>query len=284
MSIDTLVDDIYSVIKGEGGWDGLSSSSFGDALGRSAHRRFADKPQPNNTLRMSNIGKPCVRQLWYDVNSNHEAKEELQPWTLFKFFYGDMIEEAVLELAKAAGHKVQGEQEEVEIQGIKGHYDAIIDGMLIDVKSCSTYAFKKFKENGVREDDPFGYISQLSSYLYCLQDDPRVKYKTKAGFLAIDKQNGHICLDVYDMSKELEQKEIHIDQRKQAMLRADPPKRAYGDVEDGKSGNRKLGTACSYCGWKQECWPGLRTFLYATGPRYLTKVTRIPNVVEITND
>ena len=284
MNINTLVDDIYSVIKAEGGWDQVTTEMFGNAVGKAAHRRFAEPHQPSNTLRMSNIGKPCLRQLWYDVNGNHDDKEELEPWVLFKFFYGDMIEEAVLALAKAAGHTVEGEQEEVEIQGIKGHYDAIIDGMLIDVKSCSTYAFKKFKENGLKEDDPFGYISQLSSYLYCLQDDPRVTYKDKAGFLAVDKQNGHIHLDVYDLTKELNNKEAQIAQRKQAMLSGDPPKRAYGDVEDGKSGNRKLGVACSYCSWKDECWPTLRTFLYATGPRFLTRVDRTPLVPEVTDE
>lgn len=280
MNIDTLVEDIYTVIKGEGGWDGLSSSDFGHAIGKAAHRRFAEPPQRNNTLRMSNIGKPCARQLWYDVNEDHEDKDEMQPWVLFKFFYGDMIEEAVLELAKAAGHKVEGQQDEVELDGILGHYDAIIDGMLVDVKSCSTYAFKKFKQNGVRDDDPFGYISQLSSYLYCLQDDPRVTNKTEAGFLAIDKQNGHIHLDIYDMTPELKTKEQDIKERKDIVARSQPPQRTYEDVDDGKSGNKKLPTACSYCGWKEKCWPNLRTFVYANGPRYLTRVVKEPNVPE----
>lgn len=278
--IDTLVQDMYAVIEGNGGWSQYHSHSFGEAMARAAERRFAGEPRPNSTLRMSNIGKPCERELYYDINLEHSDKEELKPWTLFKFFYGDMIEEAALSIARAAGHKVQGEQEEVEIQGIKGHFDAIVDGMLLDVKSCSTYAFKKFKENGLREDDPFGYISQLSNYLYCLQDDDRVTYKSKAGFLAIDKQNGHICLDVYDFSEELKNKEKEIEYRKSLVTRPEPPVRPYEDVEDGKSGNRRLGTKCSYCGWKETCWPELRTFIYANGPRYLTVVEKEPNVPE----
>ena len=280
-STDTLVQDMYKVIEGGKGWDNYSSLSFGEGMRMAADRRFNAESRPNNTLRMSNIGKPCERELWYDVNLDHGNKEEMKPWTLFKFFYGDMLEEAALSIARAAGHKVVGEQEEVEIQGIKGHFDAIIDGMLIDVKSCSSFAFKKFQNNELRENDSFGYITQLSNYLYCLQDDGRVTEKTRAGFLAIDKQNGHICLDVYDFTEELAHKEGEIAYRKSMVKRPEAPARPYEDVEDGKSGNRKLPTKCSYCGWKETCWPNVRTFLYANGPRYLTQVEKLPNVPEV---
>ena len=77
-----------------------------------------------------------------------------------------MIEELVLSLAKASGHKVEGEQSKLNVHGVKGHRDAVIDGMTVDVKSCSSYAYKKFKEGKLKDDDPFGYISQLSSYVY----------------------------------------------------------------------------------------------------------------------
>ena len=281
-TVDTLVEDMYKVIEGGAGWGEINSEAFGKAMGAAADHRFSSPSLPNNNLRMSSIGKPCSRALYYDVNADHSTKEEMSPWTLFKFFYGDMIEEAALSIATAAGHKVEGEQEEVSIQGIKGHYDAIIDGMLVDVKSCSTFAFKKFKENGLREDDPFGYISQLSNYLYCLQDDERVTYKNVAGFLAIDKQNGYIHLDVYDFSEELKGKEEFIAERKALVRVGTPPLRAYKDVEDGKSGNRKLCTKCSYCGWKKDCWPNIRTFIYANGPRYLTQVEKLPIVPEAT--
>ena len=102
-----------------------------------------------------------------------------------------------------------------------------------------------------------------------------------AGFLAIDKVNGHIHLDVYDLSPELERKELLIEQRKSMVLQPEPPMRNYEPVADGKSGNMKLPSKCSYCGWKKECWPGLRTFIYSTGPRYLTQVSKTPNVPEV---
>ena len=56
------------------------------------------------------------------------------------------------------------------------------------------------------------------------------------------------------------------------------PNRAFSDVPDGKSGNMKLGTQCSYCEFKKVCWPDLKTYIYSSGPRYLTKVVREPKV------
>ena len=61
-----------------------------------------------------------------------------------------------------------------------------------------------------------------------------------------------------------------------------PPERPYKDVADGMSGNRKLGTMCSYCQFKTLCWPGLRTFVYSSGPVFMTKVVKTPNVLETT--
>ena len=38
------------------------------------------------------------------------------------------------------------EQAEAEVQGIKGSMDCKIDGVVTDVKSASTFGFKKFKD------------------------------------------------------------------------------------------------------------------------------------------
>lgn len=234
------------------------------------NRRSAD-------LRMSNLGTPCDRKLWYTVNKPGMA-ERLGGATTFKFLYGDIIERIVLGLAKIAGHTVTGEQDELEIGGIKGHRDAVIDGRLVDVKSATTHSFNKFKEHKLLTDDPFGYVTQIGAYLDASQKDPLVEDKDKASFIAVDKQLGHICIDTYSKS-DTDYAKLVSD--KLSMVRTHtPPPRAYADVADGKSGNRKLCTECSYCPFKQVCWPGLRTFTYAGGPTFLSKVVREPNVTE----
>ena len=61
----------------------------------------------------------------------------------------------------------------------------------------------------------------------------------------------------------------------------EPPRCTCGTVPDGKSGNFKLDVKASYSPYKYVCFPSLRTFLYSDGPRYLTKVTRKPDVIEV---
>lgn len=282
MKIKTLVEDIYNVIEGNGGWDETISTYFRESVSDVVDTRLQAQEQERGTLRMSNLGTPCTRKLWYSVNTPDEA-EALRPDTRLKFLYGDILESLLLSLAKASGHEVMGEQGELHISGIRGHRDAVIDGITVDVKSASGYGFQKFENGNLRSDDPFGYISQLSSYVYAgHREAPEQVHPTIGAFLVIDKQSGKICLDMYDLVKEVSKKEEEVELLKHAVAGSSPPVRGFDDVPDGGSGNRKLGTVCSYCGFKQSCWPTARTFLYSNGPRFLTRVQRLPNVPEVT--
>ena len=281
-NISTLVKDIYSVIQGEGGWDAAVSKHCGDRIAETLSSRLnPDEQQGHGGLRMSAMGSPCERKLWYNVNYTGSDKEDLPPFVRFKFLYGDILEDVVISLAKAAGHKVEGEQDQVEIAGIKGHRDCVIDGITVDIKSASTRAFDKFKSGALRSDDPFGYISQLSSYVYAGRFNEVESHPTMGAFLAVDKTTGHICLDVYDFTHEIETKVADFERIKLMVNEHKPPMRAFQPVPDGKSGNMKLPAACSYCSHKSECWPGLRSFAYSGGPRHLTRVVVEPNVKEI---
>jgi len=278
--IDTLVDDMYSVIEGKGFSSTILAKDMGDNIAKLSIQRFSEPPKPRSYLGLSALGTPCERKLWFKVNCKDKG-EPLRANTLFKFFYGDVIEELALMLAKQTDHKVTGEQTRLDVHGIKGHRDAVIDGMTVDVKSCSPYAFKKFKEGTLREDDPFGYISQLSSYVYAAKDDSLVKDKTHGAFLAIDKVNGHICLDVHDFTEELENKEKEVEHIK-SMVKGKIPEDRIPPVPQSKtSPNMKLSMQCSYCDFKKRCWPNLRSFAYKTGPIFLTHVEYEPNVPEI---
>ena len=245
-----------------------------------AAQRFSKPQEPRGYLSMSSLGTPCHRKLWYKINQTENA-QPLRPNALLKFFFGDMIEELALCIAQQAGHTVVGQQDRMEAHGIKGSRDCVIDGMTVDVKSASPYSFKKFKEGNLREQDPFGYISQLSSYVYAAQDDPLVTNKTHGAFLVIDKVNGSICLDVYDFTEELKTKKEEIEEIKKVVARKTPPDRAFKDEPQSKtSPNKKLKMECSYCEFKRACFPGLRKFIYSHGPVYLTDVKKEVNVYE----
>lgn len=182
-------------------------------------------------------------------------------------------------LAQAAGHKVEGQQETLDINGIKGHRDAIIDGMLIDVKSASPFSFKKFANHLDIESDGFGYLDQLGGYFHASKDDPRVTIKDKIGFLASDKSAGYLTLDIHPVT-DRDYDKFFADRME--MVKGPIPERHFKDETFGAKGNRALGFQCSYCPFKFACWPNLRVFKYANGPQYLTVVKDLPRVEEIT--
>lgn len=273
-TLDTLIEDIYGIFDRDD-FDPALFTEFGDNVAQLMHDRFMVKRGERSHLRMSNVGRPD-RQLYYDINGTHE-KEALTPSTLIKFAYGDLIEQMLILFAKMAGHSVTHEQQEVEISGVKGHIDVIIDGVVVDIKSASPFSFTKFQTGQLLEagNDPFGYVAQLSGYVEALTP------KEKGAFLAADKVSGKLTLLEVPAERLLEyQVRTRVEFAKEMLSSPEVPPRCHSDVPDGKSGNMKLATACSYCAHKQHCWEGLRTYIYSTGPRFLTKVVREPKVNE----
>lgn len=279
-SIETLIHDIHQVVQGEGGWDQAASKYLGEQISQVSYQRFSKPSKPRGYLSLSSVGTPCDRKLWYKVNTP-TAGEPLNAESLGTFFYGDMIEALIIALAKAAGHTVEGEQDQLHVHGVKGHMDCIIDGMVVDVKSASKYSFQKFASNGLREDDPFGYISQLSSYLYASQNDDRVTNKKEAAFFVVQKDRFKLCLDKYNLSAELETKQNEIEKAK-ALVSGPMPEDRLPPVPQSKtSPNTMLGVQCNYCEFRKVCWPEARTFIYSTGLTHLVEVNKEPNVTEL---
>ena len=199
-----------------------------------------------------------------------------------KFLYGHILEEVVLFLARLAEHEVTSEQKEVNVDGIKGHMDCKIDGEVIDVKTASGFAFKKFKEGTLPDDDPFGYMAQIAA-------NEESEGTTKGGFLTLNKENGELALFRPD---ELDKPNIkaRIKLLREQLEEDTPPEFCYDPIPDGKSGNMKLPRGCVYCRHKFECHKdsnigmGLRVFKYAKKFEYLTNVAKLPRVQEVTSE
>lgn len=281
--INTLVNDIYDLFtlkpidKPVQEVDSLIDN-FGNMLKLHIKDFLYERPAyVSKGLRLSGIGKPN-RQVWYEINSE-TTEENLPPSLRIRFLYGYILEELLLLFAQIAGHKVEAQQKEVKLEGILGHQDAIIDNVLVDCKSSSGRSFEKFKKNTLVSDDPFGYIAQISAYAEANGLD-------EAAFLAIDKSTGEICLTpIHQM--EMINATRRIKELKTLVKTKTPPAKCYSDIEDGKSGNRKLAIGCVYCKFKEKCWSesnegkGLRVFKYSNGNRYLTQVVKTPDVQEI---
>ena len=196
------------------------------------------------------------------------------------FPYGNVIEGLLLFRAREAGHKGERQQEEVVVDGIKGHIDAVIDGVVVDAKSTSPRSFDKFADGTLATDDPFGYMKQIGFYKKGLN--------MRGGFLAMDKQFGKLAWmesheDTSSISPRIaELKELAKDETKEPARTS-----AYDPVAFGKSGNMTLCTQCKYCSHKFNCYAdanggkGLRAFMYSSGPVFLTSVRNLPKVDEV---
>lgn len=272
-TITTLIQDIYNTVKDRGGWftDELSKE-FANEVSTRLHQQF-NREDTKPTLRLSQMGPKCPRALWYSIH-HPELAEVLPPWATIKYSYGHIIEALAISLAKSAGHEVTGEQDEVSVDGVKGHRDCIIDGCIVDVKSANSRGFDKFKTGSIAQDDSFGYLDQLDGYLVGSLEDPLVRVKDKAYLLAVDKELGHMALYEHTIRHDSIRERIRY--YKEIVSRGIPPGCECGTVADGESGNIRLDVTASYNRFKHCCFPGLRTFLYAGGPRYLTKVVKRP--------
>ena len=257
--------------------------------------RGADKPRVIGEYWASDLGKNCMRQHWYNFNTP-EAKEPLLGNTKFKFLYGNILEEAALYFTKEGGYDVSKEQERVGVElfgadgdviQVTGRIDAFINGKIVDVKSTSSYGFKKVQDKGTtRDDDSFGYLWQLGFYQHYADWDSE-----GCGFLWIDKQNGTIAYEDVTAEiptvKEVVARAQTIHDTVSAKEVPDYRPKECAPKPYGKSGNMCLPVKCSYCPFKKKCWSeanggkGLRGFAMSQGPVWMTEVKREPRVPEI---
>ena len=277
-SIYTLVPDIHKLLAdGKEGIGERNLQEFFQAL-REDIREFLSPEERSNAgrIRMSSIGKHN-RKLWYEFND--KRKRTILSQDKLKFFFGNIVESFLLFLAQEAGHKVTDRQKEVVLEGIKGHIDAKIDDIVVDVKSASDYGFKKFKEHKLHVDDPFGYVGQLSGYVQAEGGD-------SGYFLAFNKNNADMVLVELDELTMIDARK-RIVELKKLLKSKTVPEKCYPDQLEGKHGNRSLNKNCTFCDYRYECWEdanngeGLRVFKYANGPVYFTHVEKEPRVEEL---
>lgn len=278
---ESIIKDIYTILEklNDGPID-LSEEEIdktGEAIKEALRHWSTPKPTSEFTVRMSNLGKP-LRQLWFDKKKQKHA-ERIPAHTFIKFLYGHLMEEIVLMFVRMAGYEVTDQQKEVDLKGIKGHIDCKINGEIVDVKTASNFAFKKFADGSLHENDTFGYLMQLAAY-------EAAEKSEQGGFLAINKESGQLAYySPFDVFKPNPNKKI--DNILKVLEEDTPPEICYQPVAEGKQGNMRLDKTCVYCSHKRECWrdanggQGLRAFKYANGVKYFTRVSSLPKVDEI---
>lgn len=275
-TLDTLPADIDQLFFKGKVVDDANLNSFMSNLGSLLKDRLAPKQDEGPKIRMSKLGIPN-RKLWYE---HHTPLPRAVSSNALKFVYGDIIEQLIIFLAKESGHTVEDEQKEVEIDGVLGHQDGKIDSVTIDVKSASSYAFRKFSERTLFQDDPFGYVAQLSAYSHANDAE-------KSAFIGVNKENGELCILPLEKVDQINPKE-RIKEIREFLAKAEPPiEKCYEPVPYKTSENLTLSKNCKYCPFHHKCWSdsnsgtGLRYFQYANEIVPLVKVVTTPRVDEV---
>jgi hypothetical protein len=222
----------------------------------------------------------------YGYHGIPEDGKKIDSRAMITFLNGDMIETLVAVLMQLAGIEVEhscldGQANiELKLQGgivVPGHPDGILpvqpgvkQRTLLEVKSASDYAFRNHFSKGHIDD---GYMLQHQTYLRAL--------KLKHGvFVAISKNAGEL-VEVWteydpDFAKWAARNHLTAAHSTPDKL---PPRYsdgdAYGAIPDKKQkGRYRLGALCTYCAWRDTCWPGLEMELRSGKPTYL--ITEMP--------
>jgi len=265
-SIYTLIPDVQELLTKKGWWSDEIDSYFTGTTSNRIREAFTENGRKSG-LRLSRMGDQCPRQLWYSVH-HPEYAEILPASATLKYTYGHIIEVLALTLAKAAGHQVEGEQDEITLDGVPGHRDCVIDGNIVDIKSSSTRGMAKFKDSqSFEKDDAFGYLDQIDGYVVGSNADVVVLNK-KSGFIwAIDKTLGNMVL--YEHVARNEHIKNRISDYKRIANLSEPPSCQCGTTRHGTTGHLKLDTRASYSAYKHCCFPKLTTYTDKGKPIYL---------------
>jgi len=217
-------------------------------------------------IRMSGLGKPLCQQML--ERDGHEEERDYN--LLLRFFIGDLVEAAVMAVLKGAGVKIVDSQTQCNLTladtDVRGTLDVIIDDpvdgkKVWDIKSASPYSFsQKFGKGyeGIKEDDPFGYVMQ--GHLYAEANDLPF-----GGWIVVDKSSGGIIfVEAPDNQQEDRDEYLKEAEGRVKALKGNVPfKKAFKaepetyrrDGEQKETGNTLLPKLCSMCGHRSHCWP-----------------------------
>ena len=233
-------------------------NKISDDIKEALHRQFGSKNSRKEFgLRMSNIGKPTC-QLWFEKNKPEEALPFPNNFVM-NMMLGDIVEAVFKGLLRQAGVAYEDSKKvsmELNIDSkIEGTYDIVIDDAVDDIKSASDWSYRnKFESfDTLAKEDPFGYVGQLAGYAQALG-------KRAGGWWVINKANGsfkYVPADGLDLTKEIDKLSNNLD-----VIESNEFKRCFEPVNEtfrGKpTGNKILGTTCSFCRFKHSCWTDLQ--------------------------
>jgi len=182
---------LQAATRGEASLSPSVVEEFAQDCREALEKQFSRNPEWR--IRMSGLGRPLCQQ----VHGRDGKNEEMTYNALLRFLIGDLVECAVMAVLKGAGVKITEAQGRCQLdvggETVQGTLDVIIDDpvdgeKVWDVKSASPYSYsQKFGKgyDGLKQDDPFGYLMQ--GHLYA-----ESKGKDFGGWIVVDKSSGEI--------------------------------------------------------------------------------------------
>jgi len=233
----------------------------GDALQKQFSR------DPEWYMRMSGLGRPLCQQ----VLGKQGVEEQTSYNMILRFLIGDLVEAAVMAIMKSAGISIVESQGKCELdiagERVKGTLDVVLEDesgekKVWDIKSASPYSYtQKFGKgyDGLKEDDPFGYVMQ--GHLYA-----ESKGLPFGGWIVVDKSSGEIqFVDAPDDQSDDRDKYLEDASDVVKKLMSDfefkrPPYRPEDETyrlngETKTTGNKLLNKQCTFCNYRNHCWP-----------------------------
>ena len=241
-----------------------------------ATRIFSTKMGLFNKSRPRRVGPPSMSQVGKPFCQLHAdklgwPKEEFNPSFKVKMLYGDVTEIILMTILLDAGIDIVDADKHVTAHmnedDVAGTLDLTIreDGVVRvwDIKSASAFSFKKKFDtyDSLKASDSFGYLPQLFGYVAALrEEDPTIEV---GGWIVMSKETGEVKVVRADPADQGAY-EAGINNTLVNYNAANENNfiRDFSDETEmfnrKPTGNRKLGLACSYCSFKETCWPGLQ--------------------------
>tara|TARA_B100000900_G_scaffold357968_1_gene328632 strand:+ start:7144 stop:8004 length:861 start_codon:yes stop_codon:yes gene_type:complete len=218
-------------------------------------RQFGGGKKGDFRFRMSNVGRPAC-QLWYEKNKPEVALPKPTTFVM-NMMLGDIVEAVFKGLLKEAGVKYK-DTEKVSLDigntSINGSYDIVIQDAVDDIKSASDWSYKnKFESySTLASSDAFGYVAQLAGYA-------KASGKKAGGWWVVNKANGqfkYVPASGMDVDTEIEKIQSTVDNvNKNKFKRCFEPE--VETFRGKETGNKILSKTCSFCSYRNDCWPNL---------------------------
>lgn len=130
--------------------------------------RRQETEEPRTYLGMSQIGKRCLRALWYDYNRYPRHRVDGKTARIFQF--GRDREDFIVADLKLCGFEITDRQLGFEdFNGhFQGHCDGVIHGItqkphILEIKTANDESFRLFEKNGIRSKPE--YYAQAQCYM-----------------------------------------------------------------------------------------------------------------------